>query len=1149
LQAKEERLGAPVQKPGLKGRSFSALMVTQFLGAANDNAFKLVVTFLLLATITGGVSAQIPYMSAVGALFVIPFLLFSTWSGWLADRLSKRTVLVLAKAGEVAVMALAVLALWHGSLWACLPVLFLMGAQSTVFSPAKYGILPEILADEELSQGNGIIEMLTDIAIILGMVGGGVLFDAFSGRLAYAGLVFLAIAAAGMVASLFVEKVPAAGTAREVRLNFLCEMWGNIRAIRKDRALWLSVLGVSFFWLMGACFQLNFTVYANSLLGASSSGTGGLLALSAVGIGAGALLAGKLSGKKVEFGLVPIGAAMMAIFCIVLAFSWDSVAKTSFAVLFLGVGAGLYLIPLAAFVQQQAPADQKGMVLATNNFMTFSGILLASALYFFAGRALQMDPAEVFLLLALLVVGVTGYLFTLLPDFLLRFCVWVLIRSFYRMRVEHPERVPRKGGALLVCNHVSGLDGELVLASIQRFVRFVMFRRHYQYWWLNWGCRILKVIPISETDGVRQMVRSLRTATEAIRSGELVGIFAEGRVTRTGNMFRFKRGFEKIMKGLDAPVIPVHIDRMWGSIFSYEGGRPFWKWPGLYRSKVTVSYGEPLPATATAAEVRQAVSDLGAEAFKLRKADQVLLHEALIASARSVPRRMAMADSSGTRLTYGGVLTKSFAIADLLRRELPNEEMVGVVLPASVAGAVMNAGLLLAGKVPVNLNFTTGEETFRSSMDRCGIRTVVTGRAFMKKVPLPAEPDRTIFAEDLPDLIGKWNGVKAALKAHLVPQFFLRRLYGMRGRSVEELATVIFSSGSTGQPKGIMLTHSNIMSDIDGLGQAFGMDERDRICGVLPFFHSFGFTATIWFPLIRRMSVVYHPNPLEGPAVGALVREFGATMLLATPTFLRIYIRSALPGDFGSLKNVVVGAEKLRDELAERFREKFGIRPVEGYGCTECAPVVSVNGPDFRARGIVQIGTKPGTIGQPLPGIAVRIVDPETGEPLPVGEDGLLLVKGANVMKGYLGQPDKTAEVLRDGWYNTGDIARLDEDGFLTITDRLSRFSKIGGEMVPHLKVEEAIARAIGPQGEAAELLIAVAGVPDEKKGEMLVVLHKTLPISVDEILSRLKEAGLPNLWIPARQAFYEVAEMPMLGTGKLDLEGLKAMAMEACRT
>jgi acyl-[acyl-carrier-protein]-phospholipid O-acyltransferase/long-chain-fatty-acid--[acyl-carrier-protein] ligase len=309
----------------------------------------------------------------------------------------------------------------------------------------------------------------------------------------------------------------------------------------------------------------------------------------------------------------------------------------------------------------------------------------------------------------------------------------------------------------------------------------------------------------------------------------------------------------------------------------------------------------------------------------------------------------------------------------------------------------------------------------------------------------------------------------------------------------------------------------------------------------------------MWYPLVKRVSVVYHPSPLEGRAIGALVREFGATVLVATPTFLRIYLRTVLPNDFGSLRYVVVGAEKLRDDLAEQFRETFGIRPVEGYGCTECSPVVSVNVPDFRARGIVQIGTKPGTIGQALPGIAVRIVDPDTRVPLdasiqchmPVGQDGLLLVKGLSVMKGYLGKPEKTAEVLQDGWYDTGDIARVDADGFLTITDRLSRFSKIGGEMVPHLKVEDAIIEVLRDAVKSDEPLVAVTGVPDPQKGERLVVLHAKLPVPVEEVCERLKGSGLPNLWIPSREAFVQVEQIPILGTGKVDLKKLKAIAME----
>ncbi len=1135
----------PARKAGLRSRSFWALMATQFLGALNDNAYKLVVVFLVLKSVPGDAAAQVPYLSAVGAVFVLPYLLFSTAAGCLADRFSKRSVLVLGKVGEIIIMGLAVKALGNGSLWMCLGVLFLMGAQSAFFSPAKYGILPELLEDEDLSQGNGITEMLTCIAIIAGTVAGGLMFHAFSDALWKAGLALTGIAAAGTSASLFIERVPAAAGFRPIRLNFIGEVWANVGAIRKDRPLFLCILGLSFFWFIGAVFQLNFPVYGDRLLKLESPGISGLLALTAIGIGAGSFLAGRLSGKKVEFGLVPIGAATMALFSLDLSFAAGSAVRAGVDVFVMGMGSGFYFVPLSAFIQQRAPADKKGLVLAANNFLAFSGVLIASGAYLAAGRAAGLDPAQVFAAFAAMVVIVTAYLFALLPDFLLRLCLWSFTHSLYRLRVVEPERVPREGGALLVCNHVSYMDSLLVMASLQRFVRFIMFRRFYERPLLRWGCRVLRVVPISETDDLREMVRSLREASQAIKDGDLVCIFAEGSITRTGHMQRFQRGFERIMKGVDAPIIPVCIDRMWGSVFSFEGGRAIWKWPGIGGSRVTVAFGEAMPGTAKAHEVRQAVGELAAETFRLRKADQVLLDQAFIASARSRFFRLAMADSAGNTLSYGKALAKALALADVFRRELRQEDMIGVALPASIAGALINAALLLAGKVPVNLNFTTGAEAFRSAMTQCRMNTVLTSRAFVEKVKLPAEPPRTMYAEDLAGRITAGGRLAALLKAGLAPKFLLRLLYRVGRRTVDDAATVIFSSGSTGEPKGVKLSHSNIMSNIEGLAQVFGVDERDSICGVLPFFHSFGFTGTLWYPAVKRVPVAYHPNPLDGRAVGAVVREFGSTALLATPTFLRIYLRAVLQNDFGSLKHVVVGAEKLREELAEEFQRKFGVRPVEGYGCTECSPVVSVNVPDFRARGVVQLGTKPGSIGQPLPGIAVRIVDPETRRPRPVGADGLLLVKGLSVMQGYLGKPELTAEVLQDGWYNTGDIARLDEDGFLTITDRFSRFAKIGGEMVPHIKVEDAIAQALGEAGESEQPLFAVTSVPDEKKGERLVVVHARLPISAGEVCERLSRSGLPNLWLPSRESFVEVERLPVLGTGKLDLRKLKAIATE----
>jgi acyl-[acyl-carrier-protein]-phospholipid O-acyltransferase/long-chain-fatty-acid--[acyl-carrier-protein] ligase len=376
-----------------------------------------------------------------------------------------------------------------------------------------------------------------------------------------------------------------------------------------------------------------------------------------------------------------------------------------------------------------------------------------------------------------------------------------------------------------------------------------------------------------------------------------------------------------------------------------------------------------------------------------------------------------------------------------------------------------------------------------------------------------------------------------------LPAGLLERALGREKKvALDDLATVIFSSGSTGDPKGVMLSHYNIGSNIAQLEQVFGLGKRDCILGILPFFHSFGFTGTLCLPAALGVGVVFHPNPLDSRAIGPLVRNYAVTFLLATPTFLQIYLRGCAPADFGSLRLVMTGAEKLPDRLAAAFEEHFGIRPMEGYGCTECAPVVAVNTPDFRSAGFHQVGVKRGKIGHPLPGVCVRVVEveqPEAGRSVPLGQPGLLLVRGPNVMQGYLGKPDKTAEVLRDGWYTTGDVAALDEDGFLQITDRLSRFSKIGGEMVPHIKVEEKLHELI----EAAEHSFVVTGLPDEKKGERLVVLHKLSDAGLASGLEKLAQCDLPNLWKPRADQFFRVDHFPLLGTGKLDLRQVKELA------
>jgi acyl-[acyl-carrier-protein]-phospholipid O-acyltransferase/long-chain-fatty-acid--[acyl-carrier-protein] ligase len=424
-------------------------------------------------------------------------------------------------------------------------------------------------------------------------------------------------------------------------------------------------------------------------------------------------------------------------------------------------------------------------------------------------------------------------------------------------------------------------------------------------------------------------------------------------------------------------------------------------------------------------------------------------------AARRRPRKFAMADGRTPKLSFMDTLMKTVFLARRLRPLWSDQKMVGILLPPSIPGALVNWAALLLGKVPINLNYTTSNEALESCARQCELKTVVTSKLFLEKVPLQP-PGQTIYAEDLADKPRLGEKIAALLAAKLFPARMLEWFLGVaKPATLDDTATVIFSSGSTGDPKGVVLSHFNLAANVEQIEQVYHLHDGDCILGILPFFHSFGFTGTLCLPALAGIGVVFHVSPLDAQVIGARVSKYKVSMLLSTPTCLNSYARRLPAEAFGSLRIVLAGAEKLSERVAQSFEDHFGIRPLEGYGCTECSPVVAVNTYDFRAV-FRQVGAKRGTIGHPLPGVGVRVMDVDTGEPVGVDKPGLLYVRGPNVMVGYLNRPEKTAEVLKDGWYNTGDIATVDEDGFLRVTDRLSRFSKIGGEMVPHIKIERA---------------------------------------------------------------------------------------------
>jgi len=807
----------------------------------------------------------------------------------------------------------------------------------------------------------------------------------------------------------------------------------------------------------------------------------------------------------------------------------------------LGFASGFFIVPVSALLQHRPPDNEKGAVLATVNWFSWVGIGAAAAVYYVMTHYLNLSPGAIFLCAALGTLAATAYVLWLLPDSLLRLLLWVATHTLYRLDVEGRERVPARGGALLTPNHVSMVDAVFLIAALDRPIRFLMFKDIYEHPLIKPLAKILGVIPISSNQGPREMIHSLREATQALENGEIVCIFPEGQLTRIGQLLPFRRGFERIMKGVEAPIVPVNLDGVWGSIFSFAGGRFLWKFPRHIPYPIRVTFGAPLAPTATAGDVRRAVQDLGAESFERRKKHIQTLPHSFIHTARRHPRRFAMADGQRPRITYFAALTGAILLARRLRKLWEGQEMVGILLPPSVPGALVNLAAMLLGKVPVNLNYTASNETLESCAKQCNLKAVVTARIFLEKVKVQP-PGETIFIEDAAGEPSSGERLSCAVAAALLPWRLLMKFAGcVRRAQLDDVATIIFSSGSTGDPKGVILTHYNVASNVEQLNQVFMVHSDDRILGILPFFHSFGFTATLCLPAATGVGVVFHPNPLDSRVIGALIRTYKVTMLLATPTFLNAYTRRCEPEDFGSLRFVMAGAEKLPERISIAFEDHFGIRPLEGYGCTECSPAVTVNRDDFRAAAFRQVGSKRGTIGHPLPGMAIKIVDPEMQLPLGIDQPGLLLVRGPNVMRGYLGKPEKTAEVLRDGWYNTGDIATVDEDGFLRITDRLSRFSKIGGEMVPHIKIEDLLQELAG----ATEQTFVVTAVPDEKKGERLIVLHTLAEAPLDEVLEKFAKSDLPALWRPRADQFLRIEALPYLGTGKLDLRKARELALQ----
>ncbi|MBN0988499.1 acyl-[ACP]--phospholipid O-acyltransferase [Amphritea pacifica] len=1141
----------------LRINGFLAFIAIAFINAFVDLGHKIIIQNTLFKAYDGDL--QIVLTAVVNGLILLPFIMLFTPAGFLADKYPKNRVMKYSAWAAVGATLLITLCYFQGWFIAAFALTFILALQSAFYSPAKYGFIRELVGEENITEGNGWVQAVTMVAILSGIAVFSLLFEirvngAFQlspgqsleliaplGWLLVIGSVFELILA---------YRLPQTrDTDHQVHYDWRAYRSGktlsrNLSMIYHNQTIWLSIIGVALFWSISQVMLAVFPAVAESHHGIHNTFIiQGTMALAGVGIMAGSVLAGRWSPHYINIGLIPLGAAGVAAGLVLLPQA-ASVFWQGVVFFLIGLSGALLNVPLQALIQFNAGRGETGKVLAGSNFIqniAMLGFLSLTVLFAWAG----IDGLWLLWLLALL--GVVGALFAIrmLPQALVRVLVAGLIKRKYNLQVLGFENLPRSGqGVLLLGNHISWLDWAMIQMACPRHIHFVMERSIYERWYLKWFLSMYRVIPISSGHSRD----ALQAVGELISAGHVVCLFPEGAISHTGQIGEFKKGFERACEEAEGVIVPFYLRGLWGSRFSRSTDKMKMIRRGGLKRDVIVAYGQPMPVSSSASEVKKKVAELSIHTWERYTQTFQPLPQSFIRTAKSAMSDMAISDVQGEPLSYRRLLTAVVLFSQRLK-QTPGQRL-GVLLPTSTAGAIANLAGLFAGRTLVNINFTASESAQLAALEQGEVETILTAHKFVSKLKARGvstealfEGRQVIFMEDLKAGMGKAEALVTMFLLSVAPATLLQWWLGA-GAKMDDTAAILFSSGSEGAPKGVMLSHRNILANLRQIADVLNVREDDCIMATLPLFHAFGLTVTTFLPLIEGLPVVCHPDPTDAVNIGKGVAKYRATMICATSTFLRLYTRSKKlhPLMFQSIRVAVAGAERLDPAVQQAFEARFRVPVVEGYGSTETTPVASVNLPDHLSVDgwFVQVGTRPGTVGLALPGSTFRIVDPVTLEELPTGEDGLILIGGTQIMKGYLNNPEKTAEVIveMDGlrWYKSGDKGHLDDDGFLTIVDRYSRFAKLGGEMVSLGAVEQEVRKHLVDDESA---LVAI-NLPDERKGEQVVLLVDA-DIDPQSFRSHLASQGVPPLMLPAK--VFRVAEIPLLGSGKTNYPAAKLLA------
>lgn len=1130
-----------------------------FINASVDLGHKITIQNILVKSFSGD---KLVTLSALINLFILlPYITFFSLSGFLSDKFSRTKIIRYSSIAGVIIVAFIALGYYFGWFYFSFFMMLLLAIQSAIYSPAKYGLIKKLAGQQGLGMANGIVQSITIIAILASSYIFSIIFEKYFlnstsisdmlKSISFIGLILLILS---IIEAIFAFKIPNFNPSDE-KLEFNTKKYfkfgylkDNLSFLSQSKNVLLCAIGLSIFWGISQLIIAAFPAHYKLAFGVDDVSLIQLiLAISSIGLILGSIIAGKICKNYIEMGIVPFGA--FGIFSSLLTFAYSTTNFWMvFASLLFGFSGGIFIVPLNATIQYFTSEDKMGRVLAGNNFLQNIAMILA---LIFTITLVWLDNGEpstkirsIFVISGFFLLFCALLTIKFLPHLFARILVLPFFKLRYIINVDGIQNIPQRGGVLLLGNHISWIDWAILQIVTPRPIKFVMHRYFYDLWYLKWFFKLFKVIPISNASS-KSSIDKIR---KVLLNGEVVALFPEGHISYNGQIDEFKKGFELAVRGTGAKIIPFYLRGLWGSSFSRA--QKYYQQMIARDGKrdIRVTFGKPMDEYSSAKDVKQAVFELSFFSWGkyLTTLDPIQFN--WLRQAKSNLFKRSMADSTGKDLNNLKVLSAVMIFLKCFRKKFKNEKNIGIILPSSTAGSLMNLLMFIKGKIPINLNYTLSEAMLLRCVDIAGIKTIISSRQFIEKLKLRgfdlenSLKDKLLYLEDIAKNITKKDKILAFLKAAFMPQILIETLY-FSNTKLNDIATILFSSGSEGDPKGIILTHKNIMANIKQITELLNSIENEVILASLPIFHSFGLTATTLLPLSEGLTSIHLPDPTDAPLLGKMAAKYNATVMFGTSTFFRIYAKNKKlnPLMLKSVRYAIAGAEKLSDLVRNDFRNKFLLNIYEAYGTTETSPVVSANMPNILEPEFLKelIFCKKGSVGLPIPGTIIKIVDRISLKELPRNERGLILIGGHQVMQGYYKNEEKTKDVIIqiDGvkFYKSGDIGYLDDDGFLYITDRISRFVKIGGEMISLSSVEMELVKLFGD-----DIKLSCTNLEDSKKGEKIVMLYSG---EVDEttIKDKIRSSNIIGIMQPSE--IYKVDEIPVLGSGKLDFASIKTLA------